>query len=304
MPSTPDNAAILLMAYGAPASENEVEAYLTGIRKGRKPTVEQVEDLKRRYREIGGHSPLLEITEAQATALERQLHLKGLHLPVYYGMKHWHPYVAEVVPKILLSEVRTIVGLVLAPHYSKMSIDGYKESLERALTSKEVHVEFIRSWYDNALFHKAVVEKVGEAFRKFPPDADVSVLFTAHSLPERIVAEGDPYPSQLLDTCKSVAKLARIERWSFAYQSASSTQEKWLGPDILEALRDMPAKSNVLVSPIGFVADHLEILYDLDVEAQAIARSHRINLNRNESLNVSPAFVAALADIVSRRITS
>ena len=305
MPSIRDNTAVLLMAYGTPGSENEVEPYLTDIRKGRKPTVEQVNDLKRRYREIGGHSPLLEITEAQAAGLEKQLHAKGMRVPVYYGMKHWHPYVAEVVPKILLAGARKIVGLVLAPHYSKMSIGEYRESLERALTnSREVHVDFIESWYDNAFFHKAVVEKVREAFKRFPPDADVSVLFSAHSLPERIIAEDDPYPSQLLDTCKSVAKLARIERWSFAYQSAGYKQEKWLGPDILEALRDMPAKTDVLVAPIGFVADDLEILYDLDVEAQAFAKSHALNLSRIESLNASPAFVAALTDIVNSRMAS
>jgi ferrochelatase len=293
------------MAYGTPLSEDEIEAYLTDIRRGRRPTSDQVEDLKRRYREIGGHSPLLEITKAQAFALEQQLHSKGSQAQVYYGMKHWHPYVSETVQDILKLHVQKLVGLVLAPHYSRVSIGGYRELLQRALkNSMNIEVDFVESWYNNVLFHQAVAEKVSDAVKQFTSESNITFLFTAHSLPERIIAEGDPYPIQLLESCKSVASLANIARWSFAYQSAGQTGENWLGPDILEVLRNMPPRSNVLVIPIGFVADHLEILYDIDVEAQALAKSSNITLCRTRSLNTSPKFIAALVDIVSSRLTS
>ena len=299
-----DDAAILLMAYGTPSSEGEIESYLTDIRRGRKPTADQVEDLKRRYREIGGCSPLLDITKAQAFGLEQQFYARQIRIPVYYGMKHWHPYISETVKSILKLGIHRIVGLVLAPHYSRLSVGGYRELLETALVnSNDIEVDFVESWHDNSLFQNALAEKVIDALKKCPLGTDISVLFTAHSLPERIIAEGDPYPAQLLESCKAVAKLANIERWSFAYQSAGQTGEKWLGPDILEVLGKMATKSSVLVVPIGFVADHLEILYDIDVEARAFAKRHDIVLCRTESLNVSPKFISALADIVSNRLT-
>jgi len=299
-----DDAAILLMAYGTPLSEDDIESYLTDIRRGRKPTADQVEDLKRRYREIGGYSPLLEITKAQAFQLEQRLYAKQIRVPVYYGMKHWHPYIAETIKDISKRGIHRIVGLVLAPHYSRLSVGIYRQLLESALVnSKDIEVDFVESWYDNSLFQSAITEKVIDALKKCPQGTDISILFTAHSLPERIIVEGDPYPAQLLESCKSVAKLANIQRWSFAYQSAGKTGEKWLGPDILEVLGKMATRSSVLIVPIGFVADHLEILYDIDVEARAFAKSRDVVLCRTESLNVSPKFISALTDIVSSRLT-
>ena len=293
--------AILLMAYGSPFSESEVEQYLTDIRRGRKPTLEQVADLKRRYREIGGHSPLLNITEAQASGLASYLQFKGMDVAVHYGMKHWHPYVAETIQKLLIHGTQRL-ALVLAPHYSRMSIGGYRDLVQNALENTRIHLDFIESWHDNVLFHKVMAERIVKGFTKFSPGTSVRVLFTAHSLPERIIAEGDPYSMQLLESCKKVADLVNISNWSLAYQSAGHTEEKWLGPDILDVLADMQPNSNVLVVPIGFVADHLEILYDIDVKAQAYARSHSLNLNRTESLNASPSFIAVLADIVGKRL--
>ena len=292
------------MAYGTPSTEDEIEPYLTDIRRGRKPTLNEVEDLKRRYREIGGHSPLLEITKEQASALELQLHAKKIRVPVYYGMKYWHPYISETVRDILNLGVHRIVGLALTPHYSRMSVGGYREVLQSALINSEnIEADFVESWYNNAIFHNAIAEKVIDALKKFPPNADISVLFTAHSLPERIIAEGDPYPTQLLQSCKAVAKLTNHEKWLFAYQSAGQTGEKWLGPDILEVLGKMATKSSVLVVPIGFVTDHLEILYDIDVEAMAFAKSRDITLRRTDSLNTSPRFISALTDIVSKSVS-
>ena len=292
------------MAYGTPRSEHEIEPYLTDIKRGRKPTEIEVEDLKKRYREIGGRSPLLEITAAQASRLEAALNSKGISARVYFGMRHWHPHITEAVTEILKLEIRKIVALVLAPHYSEMSIGEYKITLENSLANSQIEIQFIDNWHNNSLLNYAFKEKVVEALKRFPKNVKTEILFTAHSLPERIVKDGEPYPMQLLESCKAVASLVNIETWSLAYQSAGHTGDKWLEPDILEALRRLPKHTNVLVVPIGFVSDHLEILYDIDVQAQAFARSHGINLLRTESLNTSPTFINALVDVVSSRITS
>lgn len=298
--------AVLLMAYGAPSSEDEIEAYLTDIRGGRKPSAEAVGGLKERYRKVGGRSPLLEITRAQATALEKTLNSMGAMVRVYIGMKHWHPYIGEVVPTILIDGLRRITGLPMAPHYSSLSTGGYKQALEKALEGLgQVQVDFIESWCDNPLFHQALAEKIKDSLRQFPESAKVQVIFTSHSLPDRILQQNDPYPKQLQSSCEAVAKLSRIDNWSFAYQSAGKTNEKWLGPDILEALNELSLKGDtdhVLVVPIGFVADHLEILHDIDFEAQLFASARGLNLKRTESLNASPAFINALADVVHKRL--
>lgn len=293
--------AVLLMAYGTPDSIEDIEPYLTDIRRGRKPTPDAVRELKGRYLRIGGKSPLLETTRAQASAVEKQLTSQGMNTRVYVGMKHWHPYIREVVPQIVSDGYDRLVGLVLAPHYSQISIGGYKQALLEALhSSNSLHADFVESWYDNPLFHRAVKEKVEDALTQFAEPKEVGLVFTAHSLPERILASNDPYPTQLTSSCHSVAGLLG-RKWSFAYQSAGHTGEKWLGPDLIEYLRDLPAadrSKGVLVAPIGFVADHLEILYDIDVEAREFAESIGLKLKRTESLNTSPTFVSALTDIV------
>jgi ferrochelatase len=300
--------AVLLMAYGTPEREGDIEAYLADIRHGRPSPPAILEDLKQRYRRIGGHSPLLEITNAQAGALENALRAQGVNVRVYVGMKHWHPYIGEVIPQILKNNHGELVALVLAPHYSEMSIGGYRSALDLALERETgISVDFVESWHDNSLFHQAVAEKVTEALAWFPPSANVEVVFTAHSLPERILEQGDPYPNQLRTSTQSVANILKLDHWSFAYQSAGKTGEKWMGPDILEALNDISQKSksgktHVLIAPIGFVADHLEILYDIDIEAQEFARNHGLNLKRTESLNISPKFIATLADVVRKRL--
>ncbi len=293
------------MAYGTPSSEEDIEAYVTDIRRGRKPTQGAVEELKERYKKIGGRSPLLDITNAQASTLEKTLNTQGVKTQVYVGMKHWHPYIGEVLPHIAGNGFHLIIALALAPHYSQIGIGGYKEALDQASVAVGgLQVDFVESWYDNPLFHRAVAEKVNDALRQFPKPAKVEVLFTAHSLPERILQQNDPYPSQLRRSCQAVVNLLKLDHWSFAYQSAGQTGEKWLGPDILEALQEISTRgkgSDVLVVPIGFVADHLEVLYDIDVEAQEVARTHGLNLKRAQSLNTSPTFISALADIVSQR---
>jgi ferrochelatase len=297
--------AVLLMAYGTPSSMEDIEPYLTDIRRGHKPTLDAVEDLKSRYRRIGGRSPLLDITRAQASALRQKLNSEGLNTQVYIGMKHWHPYIREVVPQIVNDGFERIIALVLAPHYSQMSIGGYKQALGEAVTdSGRLRVNFVESWYDHPLFHRALQEKIQIALNQFSTPEKVQLLFTAHSLPERILQSNDPYPTQLQSSCQSVANLLQRKDWSFAYQSAGQTKEKWLGPDLIDFLRELVHRRNltdVLVVPIGFVADHLEILFDIDVKAQEFARSNGLNLERTESLNSNPTFISALADIIQKR---
>ena len=289
------------MAYGTPNSTEDIEPYLTDIRRGIKPTRAAVEDLSARYQRIGGKSPLLEITKAQASAVERELTSRGMRTRVYIGMKHWHPYIEEIVPQIVGDGYDRILGVVLAPHYSQISVGAYKQALQDAVkTSGRLCTDFVDSWYDHPLFHQAVKEKVQAALEQFAEPDKVELVFTAHSLPERILATHDPYPTQLENSCRSVAELLGRKEWAFAYQSAGQTNEKWLGPDLVEYLRNRHwgHSGGILVAPIGFVADHLEILYDIDIEAQEFGRSINLELKRSESLNTSPTFISALTEIV------
>jgi len=283
-------AAVILMAYGSPTTADDVPAYLADIREGRPVSQEAIEELTERYRRIGGRSPLDEITESQRAGLEREL-----GLPVLVGMKHWRPRIADAVEAALAGGVETIVGLVLAPHYSRLSIVGYRERLEDALRDR-AELIFVESWH----VHDPFLEVLAERVRGF----DGHVVFTAHSLPERILRDGDPYRDQLLETSRLVAERAAIADWSFAFQSASATGEPWLGPDILEELDRLAANGvrRVLVCPVGFVSDHLEILWDLDVEARERAAELGVELDRVESLNDDPAFLRALAGLVRQRL--
>ena len=273
------------MAYGSPSRPEEVAAYLADIRSGRPTPPELVEELTERYRRIGG-SPLNEITERQRAALAHEL-----DMPVYVGMKHWRPSIADAVEQAVGDGAERLVGLVLAPHYSKMSIGGYRARLERALAAR-AELVFVESWHD----HEPYLDLVADRVR----GTDAHVVFTAHSLPARVVEKGDPYRDELLETARLVAERAAVQSWSFAFQSASETGTPWLGPDILDELAELRARDvrKVLVAPIGFVADHLEILWDLDVEARALARELGLELERIPSLNDDPAFIAGLAALV------
>jgi ferrochelatase len=214
-------------------------------------------------------------------------------------MKHWHPYIGEVIPRIFSD------GLPLAPHYSSLSTGSYKQAIEKALEGlSQVQVDLIESWCDNPFFHETLAEKIKDSLQ-FPQSAKVRVIFTAHSLPEQVLEQNDPYPKQLQPSCEAVAKLSKIDNWSFAYQSAAKTNEKWLGPHILEAPNEWSLKGDtdhVLIVPIGFVADNLEILYDIDLEVQLFASARGLNLKRTESLNPSPTLINALADVLDKRL--
>jgi protoporphyrin/coproporphyrin ferrochelatase len=278
------------MAYGSPSELSDIRPYLEDIRGGRPVTDEAVEELTERYRRIGGRSPLDVVTEAQRAALEREL-----ELPVFVGMKHWRPRVAEAADRAVAAGADVVVGLVLAPHYSTLSAEGYRERLEEALGDR-AELRFVESWHAHEPYIAVLAERVR--------GTDAHVVFTAHSLPARILDEGDPYRDQLLETAQLVAERAGLDAWSFAFQSASPTGEPWLGPDILEELDSLKARGveRVLACPVGFVSDHLEILWDLDVEARERAAELGLEFDRVRSLNDDPAFVRGLAGLVRETV--
>jgi ferrochelatase len=287
---TPANSstAVILMAYGSPERPEDIPAYFSDIRGGRPVRQEAVDELVERYRRIGGSSPLNRITEAQRAGLE-----EAAGLPVYVGMKHWEPWIPDAVERALADGAERLVGLVLAPHYSRLSIGGYLDRLEAALDGR-AELAFVESWHD----HEPYVELLAGRVR----GTDAHVVFTAHSLPERILAEGDPYRDQLLETSALVAERAGVGDWSFAFQSESATGEPWLGPDILVELETLHERGvgKVLVAPVGFVCDHLEILWDLDIEAREKAAELGLELDRIESLNADPEFIDALVALVKK----
>jgi len=280
--------AAVVMAYGSPERLEDVPAYFSDIRGGRPVRPEAVEELVERYRRVGP-SPLNRITEAQRAGLEAEL-----GLPVYAGMKHWEPRIQTAAERAVADGADRVVGLVLAPHYSRLSVGDYRERLTGALNGTPLTM--IVSWHDHGPFLDLVADRIR--------GTDAHVVFTAHSLPERILAEGDPYRDQLLETARLAAERAGVERWSLAFQSESATGEPWLGPDILPHLEELHAAGveKVLAAPIGFVADHLEILWDIDVEARDKAAELGLELDRIESMNDDPRFTAALADLVRSRL--
>jgi ferrochelatase len=285
--------AVVLMAYGSPERLADVPAYYADIRGGRPIAPEHLEDLVKRYRRLGieDSSPLNAITEQTRAALEAEL-----DLPVFTGMKHWRPRIAEAAEAALAAGAREIAGLVLAPHYSALSIKGYREQLEQALAGR-AELRFVDSWHDEPGFVELLADKIR--------GTQAHVVFTAHSLPERILSTGDPYKDQLLETAELVASAAGLDdRWSFSFQSESPTGEPWLGPDILDHLRALHERgvTEVLLCPVGFVSDHLEIRWDLDVEAKELAQELGLGLDRIEMPNDDPAFVRTLAGIVRRAL--
>jgi len=299
---------VLLMAYGSPATRDDVEAYYTHIRRGRKPSPEELADLAGRYERIGGASPLLEITQQQGVRLLEQLRRDGDHFRIALGMKHAPPFIADAVAEAVAAGTQRLVALALAPHYSRMSIGGYLEAASDALGKLNTAVAFypVESWCAQPLFQEVVAAHIGEALAVWPDrECDrFAVVFTAHSLPERILTWGDPYPQQLTESAAAVARLAGLRQWHFAYQSAGHTGDPWLEPDVNDQVRRLAGEGHrqFLIVPIGFVSDHLEILYDLDIELQETAAALGVECRRTRSLNSDPVFIAALAGVVHERL--
>ncbi len=306
MPNAQPPTGILLMAYGGPNSLDDVEPYLLNIRGGRPTSPELVAKVKKRYALIGGRSPLLDITRQQAAALEAHLNQEdGPRFRAYVGMRHWQPHIREAVAQMADDGIERAVALVMAPHYSRLSTGAYFQRLDEAVRDLAVDVTFARveSWHDHPGLVAALAEKAADALARFAEDRP-KVLFTAHSLPARVLDQGDPYDAQLRETATLLADRLSLppDRWLLCYQSAGHSPEPWLGPHIEDVIVKLAqaGEKRLLVVPIGFVCDHVEVLYDVDIECRELAEAHGARLERSESLNTSPTFIAALADLVKR----
>ncbi|HEV7762811.1 MAG TPA: ferrochelatase [Acidimicrobiales bacterium] len=293
---------LVVMAYGTPSDPGEVEAYYTHIRRGRPPTPEQLADLERRYAAIGGVSPLAQRTRTQADAVAAALdRAEPGAWRMALGMKHAPPFVEDAVTELAKEGVGSIVGLVLAPHWSRGSVGEYHERAAATAVSLGADYAGIERWHDEPAWRAAIADRVRTGLAGLPERT--KVLFTAHSLPERVL-DGDPYPDELAASATAVAAEVGLDRgagWSIAWQSAGRTPEPWRGPDILEVIAALGSggeADGVLVCPQGFVSDHLEVLYDLDVDAARVAADAGLAFARTASINDDPAVMAALADRV------
>jgi ferrochelatase len=291
---------VLVMAYGGPGSLDDVAPYLRDVRGGRETPPAMVAEIRERYEKIGGRSPILERTAAQAAALDALLNTNGRRFEVAVGMRHWHPYIRDVVRDLRARGVTRLVGVVMAPHYSRMSIGAYYQALAEA--AGDLDVRGIEQWHLLPGYIATLAERVREAWGRFPEDVRhrVPVIYTAHSLPERIRTWNDPYPAQLAETVTAVVGALGPHPHRFAYQSAAMTKEPWLGPDAADVV-DQCAQDDVpgvVIAPIGFVCEHVEILYDVDVELQARAAERGIRLERIRMVNDAPATMKGLADLV------
>jgi len=297
---------VLVMAYGGPESLDEIPGYLADIRAGRTTPRTVLEEITENYRAIGGRSPLLEISRRQADALAGQL---GSAYRCYLGMRHWSPWIEEVVGEMVEAGVTHAVSVVLAPHFSALSVARYQQRIGDGLELSRGRIEFahVPSYHDAPGLVEAFAGRVLEGLGRWPEtERDrVHVVFSAHSLPERVLAEGDPYDTQCRKTARLVAERAGLapDRWSWSYQSAGRTPEPWAGPDLGDHLEELAGRGvrDVVVVPVGFVSDHVELLFDIDVRAKAMADGLGMRLERPPALNDDPTFVSMLADVVRER---
>jgi protoporphyrin/coproporphyrin ferrochelatase len=288
--------AVLLMAHGTPESVEQMREYLLLVRGGREPSLELIEEMTHNWLAIGGRSPLTDITVQQGAALQTTLAGAGMNVPVAVGMRNWTPFIADAIRQLEASGARRMIGIPLAPQFSTLSVQKYMDTATAALPAG---VEFgcVRSFHDHPLLVDAFAEKLRDA----SPAVDEEVIFTAHSLPERVAKAGDPYPDEVATTARLVAERAGLPSYRLAFQSAGRTPEPWLGPDLSDVIRARAGAgiNSFLVAPIGFVCDHTEILFDIDVQAAQAARNAGAALRRTESLNTSPTFIKALAALVA-----
>lgn len=298
---------MLIMAYGGPASLEEIPGYLADIRGGRTTPRRILDEITNNYRLIGGKSPLPEFTRLQIQALKRHFDLDSFRF--YLGMRHWSPWIEDTIREMLDDGIYRAVSLVLAPHFSKMSIAKYHDRILSGLKMYHGDIQFahVESYHDAPGLIQALAQRVEWGLERWPPKQrpEAHVVFSAHSLPVRIIETGDPYVDQLHETARLVANKAGLaeSQWSWSYQSAGRSPEPWLGPQLpehLQALSEQGIK-NVVSVPVGFVSDHVEILFDIDIQAQEMARELGIHLERPPALNDDPMFIEALAGIIHQR---
>jgi ferrochelatase len=294
---------VLVMAYGGPASLEEIPGYLADIRHGRPTPRGVLDEITENYRAIGGRSPLLDVTRRQVAALQEQL---GEGFRCYVGMRHWSPWIEEVVGEMVDDGVEEAVGVVLAPQFSGMSVARYQQKVEDGLDLCRGRMEFrhVTSYHDEEWLVGAFASRVREGLERWPEEqrGAVHVVFSAHSLPLRVISSGDPYADQCLETATLVAQAVGLpeDRWSWSWQSAGRTPEPWAGPDLVEHLETLAARGveQMLCVPVGFVSDHVELLYDVDQRARAAAERLGMRLERPAALNDDPVFIEGLADAV------
>jgi ferrochelatase len=286
---------VLLMAHGTPSSLDEMPEYLRLVRGGRPASDELVHEMRENYGAIGGRSPLTEITEAQAAALRARL---GAGIPVEVGMRNWHPFIKDALARLAAAGVTRVIGIPLAPQFSTLSVRKYIDAATSALPDG-IAFDAVESFHTHPLLLDAFAERV----RAAAPVADEAVIFTAHALPVRVIEGGDRYADEVAETAAGVAARAGIAKYDVAYQSAGRTPEPWIGPELGQVIDDRSASvRKFLVVPIGFVCDHTEILFDIDVQAAQTAREFSTTLRRTESLNTSPLFISTLEDLVRARL--
>ncbi|MEN8698944.1 ferrochelatase [Bacillus infantis] len=302
---------LLVMAYGTPYKEEDIERYYTHIRHGRKPSDEMLEDLRSRYEAIGGISPLARITQEQGEKLEQHLNSiqDEIEFKMYLGLKHIEPFVEDAVKSMHEDGITEAVSIVLAPHFSTFSVKSYNgRAKEEAEKLGGLTITSVESWYQEPKFIGYWAEKVKEAFASMPADEkDNAVLIvSAHSLPEKILQSGDPYPNQLQETADLIAEQAGIENYEVGWQSAGNTPEPWLGPDVQDLTRDLYNEKGYkafVYTPVGFVADHLEVLYDNDYECKVVTEEIGASYYRPEMPNSQPEFIDAMASAVLRKLS-
>ena len=291
---------LLVMAYGGPNTIDEVEPYLLDVRGYRPTAPEIIHEVRERYREIGGCSPILEQTWEQAAAIETALNSNGQQFKAFVGMRHWHPYIKDTLAEMQSQGIEQTVGMVMAPHYSLMSIEAYYKKIEESDSSVEVTP--IKDWHLLPGYIEALVGRVCAALERFPAEIRslVPVIFSAHSLPERILEWNDPYPVQLRETVEAVMQYLGDQPHDFAYQSAAISNDPWLGPDVSVLIERYAAQGlrNIVSCPIGFVCEHVEVLYDIDIVYQKLARSLGVRLERIEMVHTAPQMIAGLADLI------
>ncbi len=293
---------LLVMAYGGPNNIDDVEPYLLDVRGYRPTAPEIVHEVRERYREIGGRSPILEQTREQAAALEAALNTNGQEFKAFVGMKHWHPYIKDTLVEMQAQGIKHVVGLVMAPHYSRMSIEGYFKKIDDA--GSPVEIAPIKDWHLLSGYLDALVSRVCAVLECFPADvrAQVPIIFSAHSLPERILEWKDPYPDQLRETVDAVMQRLGDRPYDFAFQSAAISNEPWLGPDVSESIKRYAAQGqkNIISCPIGFVCEHVEVLYDIDIVYQKLAKSLGVRLERIEMVHTAPQMMTGLSELIRK----
>ncbi len=295
---------VLIMAYGGPNNLEEIPGYLADIRNGRVTSPAVLEEITNNYTQIGGKSPLLEFSTAQVDAIRG--HLDPDKFKVYMDMRHWAPWIEDTVRDMLDDGITHAVSMVLAPHFSKLSVAKYQGKIQSGLAMNRGQIEFanIDSYHDVPGLIRPLADRVHEGLNRWPQEerSNVHVVFSAHSLPVRIIKMGDPYDSQLRETASLIAEAAGLaaDQWSWSYQSAGRSPEPWLGPQLEAYIPELAEKGikNIISIPVGFVSDHVEILFDIDIEAQKVAKAYGVRLERPPALNADPVFMKQLAELL------